>query len=75
MIHLQLGTNRIKIDPLEQEIQPSKGARRHYAGLKASHDVISLPLVTISLVTLYNCFSTVEDYTKETQEISGAQLP
>ena len=35
------------------------------------------PPVTISLVTLYNCFLTVEDYSiyKDTQEISVTQLP
>ena len=41
-----------------------------------SCDVISLLPVTVSRVTLYNyCFLTVEHYTKETQEMSGAQLP
>ena len=40
-----------------------------------SRDVIGMPPVTISLVTLYNCFLTVEDYTKDTQEISCGQLP
>ena len=76
MIQLQLVTNRINISPLEPKIQPAKGARRHYAGPMTSSDPISLPPVTISLVTLYNyCFLTVEDYTKEGQEISGAQLP
>ena len=30
---------------------------------------------TTSLVALYNCFLTVENYTKDTQEISGTQLP
>ena len=57
------------------EIQPAKGALRHYAGPMMSRDVIGLPPVTISLVTLYNCFLTVEDYTKGTQEISCGQLP
>ena len=75
MIQLQFATNIIKIGPLEPEIQPAKGARRHYAGPMTSRDVISLPPVTISLVTLENYFLTVEDYTKETQEISDAQLP
>ena len=63
-IQLQFATNRIKIGPLEPEIQPSKVERR---------EVIGMPLVTISLVTLYNCFLTVENYTKDTQEISGTQ--
>ena len=40
-----------------------------------SRDVVGLPPVTISLVTLYNCFLTVGDYTKDTQEISSGQLP
>ena len=42
-----------------------------------SRDVIGLPQVTISLATIYNnyCFLTVEDYTKDTREISGTQLP
>ena len=40
-----------------------------------SRDVISLPPLTISFVTLNNSFLTVEDYTKETQEISDSQLP
>ena len=40
-----------------------------------SCDVIGLQLVTISLVTLYNYFLTVEYYTKDTQEISCGQLP
>ena len=31
-IQLQFATNRIKIGPLETDIQPVKGARRHYAG-------------------------------------------
>ena len=48
--------------------------RRHYAGPMTSCDVIGLPPVTISLVTLYNCFFTVEDFTKDTQEISGSLL-
>ena len=40
--------------------------------MKSRH-VIGLPPVTISLVTLYNYyyFMTVEDYTKDTQEIVG----
>ena len=74
MIQLQFTTNRIEIGPLEPEIQPAKGERRHYAG-PMTRDVISLPPVTISLVIHYNCFLTVEDYTKETQEISGVQFP
>ena len=53
MIQLQFATTRIKIGPLEPEIQPAKGVRRYYAGPMTSRDVISLPLVTISLVTLY----------------------
>ena len=40
-----------------------------------SRDVVGLPPVTMSLVTLYNCFLTVEDYTKDTQEISCGHLP
>ena len=40
-----------------------------------SRDVIGLPPVTISLVTLYNCFLTVEDYTKDTQKFSCGKLP
>ena len=74
-IQLQFASNRIKIGPLELEIQPAKGARRYYAWPMTSRDVIGLPPVTISLVTLYNCFLTVEDYTRDTQEISGTQLP
>ena len=53
MIQLQFATNRIKISPLELEIQPAKGARRQAIGLTQ---------VTLSLVTLYNCFLTLEDY-------------
>ena len=75
MIQLQFATNKIKIGQLEPEIQPAKGARSHYAGHKMSRDVISLPPVKISLVTHYNFFLTVEDYTKETQEIWDAQVP
>ena len=30
MIQLQFATSRIKIGPLEPEIQPAKGARNHY---------------------------------------------
>ena len=75
MIQLLFATNRIKIGPLKQEKQPAKGAQRHYGGPMMSRDVISLPPVTISLATLYNSFLTVGDYTKETQEISGVQLP
>ena len=72
-MNLQFATNRIKIGPLEPEIQPAKGELRHYAGTMTSRDVIVLPPVTISL---YNNFSlTVEDYTKDTQEISCGQLP
>ena len=72
MIQLQLITNRINISPLEPKIQPAKGARRHYAGPMTSSDPISLPPVTISLVTLYNyCFLTVEDKgDKKFQELS-----
>ena len=51
-IQLQFSTNRIKIAPLEPEIQHSKVARRHYALSKTSRDVIGLPPVTISLVIL-----------------------
>ena len=72
---LQFATNRIKIGPLEPEKQPEKCALRHYAGPITSHDFIGLPPVTISLVTLDYCFFTVEDYTKDTQEISCGQLP
>ena len=54
MIQLQFATNQIKIGPLEPEIQPDKGARRHYAGIMTSRDFISLTPVTISLVTVYN---------------------
>ena len=47
-----------------------------FAGPMTSRDVIGLPPVTISLVTLYNySFLTVEDYTKDAQEISCDQLP
>ena len=75
-IQLQFATNSIKFGPLEPEIQRAKvGALRHYAGPLTSRDVKGLPPVTISLVTLYNCFLTVEDYTKDTQEISCGQLP
>ena len=74
-IQLQLARSRIKIGPLEQEIQPAKVARRHCIGPMTSRDIIGLTPVTISLVTDYKCFLTVEDYTKETQEITGAQLP
>ena len=75
MIQLQFATNRIKIHSLEPDVQPSKYVRRLFAGPMASREVMSLPPVRISLVTLYNCFLTVEDYTKETQEISGTKLP
>ena len=74
-IQLQFATNRIKIGPLEPEIQPAKGARSHYTRPMTSRDVIGLSQVLISLVTLYNCLLTVEDYTKDTQEISGTQSP
>ena len=47
----------------------------HYAGPMTSRDVIGLPPVTMSLVTLCNCFLTMQDYTKDTQGISGTQLP
>ena len=59
----------------QTKIQPAKGVRRHYAGPMTSRDVIGLPPVTISLVTLYNCFLTVEDYTKDTQAIPGTEGP
>ena len=55
-IHLQFATNRIKIGPLKPEIQPAKGAQRRYVGPVMSRDALRLPPVTISLVTLYNCF-------------------
>ena len=71
-IQLQLfTTNRIKMGLLEPARRYSdKGARCHNAGPVTSDDVIGLPPVTISLATLYNCFLSVEDYTKDTQEIS-----
>ena len=72
-MNLQFATNRIKIGPLEPEIQPAKVELRHYAGTMTSRDVIVLPPVTISLYN--NCSLTVEDYTKDTQEISCGQLP
>ena len=75
IIQLQFATKRIKIGLLEREIQHAKGAWRHYAAPMTSRDVISLQPATISLVTLCNCFLTVGDCTKETQENSGAQLP
>ena len=59
----------------KSEIQSVKGALRHHDGHMMSRDVIGLPPVTISLVILYNCFLTVEDYTQDTQEISCGQLP
>ena len=31
-IQLRFATNRIKIGPLQSEIQSTKGARRHFAG-------------------------------------------
>ena len=65
---LQFATDRIKIGPLEPEIQPAKGARRHFAGPMTSLDIMGLPPIPISLVTLYNCLLTVE-------KISGTQLP
>ena len=55
-IQLQFVTNRIKIGPLEPEIQPAKCARRHYAEPMMSRDVKDLPPVTISLVTIFFCF-------------------
>ena len=64
---LQFAISRIKICSLVPEIQPAKGALRHYAVPTTSRDVIGLLPVTISLVTLYNCILTVEDYTKDTQ--------
>ena len=48
-IQLQFATNRIKISPLEQEIQPPKDARRHYAGPMTSRDVIGMPPVCNSI--------------------------
>ena len=74
MIQLQFATNRIKIDPLEPVIESDKGKQSHYARPLPSRDVISLQPLTISLVTLYNCFLTMQDYAEETQEISDAQL-
>ena len=74
-IQLQFATNRIKIGPSEPEIQPAKGVQRHYAEPMTSCDAIGLPSETISLVTLYYYFFTAKDYTKDTQEISGTQLP
>ena len=71
MIQLQFATNRIKIDPLEPAIESDKGKQSHYARPLPSRDVISLQPLTISLVTLYNCFLTMQDYAKETQEISA----
>ena len=56
-------------------MQPAKCAQRHFARPMTSRDVIELPPVTISPLTLYNSFLTLEDYTKDTQEISGTQLP
>ena len=49
-IQLQFAINRIKIGPLEPEIQPAKGARRHYAGPITSSDVICQPPAKLSLV-------------------------
>ena len=71
---LQFATNRIKIGLLETEIQPAKGALRHYAGPMTSRDVIGVSK-TIPFATLYSCFLTLEDYTKDKQEISCGQLP
>ena len=73
-IQLKFAKNRIKLGLLELEIQPAKGWRRHYAGHLTSRDVIGLLPGTISLVTLYNYFLTVEDYTKDAQKISGVQF-
>ena len=53
MIQLQFATSRIKIGPLEPEIQAAYGAQRHNTGPMKSRDVISLPPVTMSLVALY----------------------
>ena len=64
MIQLRFATNKIKIGPLEPEINPAKFAQRHYAMPMTSHDVIGPPLSTISLVEFYNCFLTVEDILK-----------
>ena len=74
-IQLQFSINRIKIGQIEPEIQPAKGAQGLYAGPMTWRDVIGLLPVVKSLVTLYICFLIVEDYTKDTQEISGTQLP
>ena len=41
-IQLQFASNRIKIGPLEPEIQPAKCARRHYAWSLTSLDVIGI---------------------------------
>ena len=51
-IQLQFATNRIKTGLLEPEIQPAKGAQRHYAEPMTSRYAIGLPSETISLVTL-----------------------
>ena len=50
MIQLQFATNRIKIGPLEPEIQPVKGAQRHYAAPMTSRDITSLPPVIIAVL-------------------------
>ena len=43
-IQLQFAINRIKIGPLETEMQPAKGERRHCAEPMTSRDVIGLDL-------------------------------
>ena len=42
-----------------------KACQRCVTSLRWAYDVTGLPPVTISLVTRYNCFLTVEDYTKD----------
>ena len=49
--------------------------QRCVTSLRWAHDIKGLPPVTISRVTLCNCFLTVEDNTKDTIDISGTQLP
>ena len=75
MIQLQFATSRLKIGPLEPEIHPVKSAWRRYVGPVTSRDVISLKTSNNITCNTYNYFLTVEDYTKETQKISDAQLP
>ena len=42
---------------------------KHFKHIMTSRDVTGLPPVTISLVTLYNCFLTEDNYSKDTQDI------